>query len=290
MRAPISETDLQAYVDDVLDPRRRMEVEEYLATRPDEAARLAVYRLQNEELRLLVHRPLRPAPEPLRRLEARLALRLGRRPLLRVVQAAAAVLALAVTGAAGWMLNELGRREPPPLPAPTLASTSPAAPALELTDASPPSETVLGQQTAALGWLSDRLGVAIGAPDLRELGFTLVGGRLLAAGSAPAVKLLYQDEGGRALTLAVALWENRDTSFRFMRDGHLAVLLWQQQPFALALMGEVERGELMRIGRQVQEAFEAAGQAAPPAPLQVPTAPVTPQPASATAPISPEGT
>ena len=40
MSDPITEADLLAYIDDQLDPARRIEVEEYLARDPDAAARV----------------------------------------------------------------------------------------------------------------------------------------------------------------------------------------------------------------------------------------------------------
>ncbi|WP_044560523.1 hypothetical protein, partial [Azospirillum sp. B4] len=48
---PITEEDLQAYVDRALDAGRRAEVEEYLATHPDAAQRVTVYAAQREALR-----------------------------------------------------------------------------------------------------------------------------------------------------------------------------------------------------------------------------------------------
>ncbi|HKQ27122.1 MAG TPA: anti-sigma factor, partial [Burkholderiales bacterium] len=49
--APITEAELQAYVDDRLDPERRSEVEAWLAARPEEAERLADYRKLGEAMR-----------------------------------------------------------------------------------------------------------------------------------------------------------------------------------------------------------------------------------------------
>jgi anti-sigma factor RsiW len=48
---PIGEDDLQAYVDDRLEPSRRTAVEAYLAAAPDEARRIAAYRAQRQAMR-----------------------------------------------------------------------------------------------------------------------------------------------------------------------------------------------------------------------------------------------
>ena len=44
---PVDEDELQAYVDGLLDAKRRSEVEAYLATDPEEVERVEAYRLQN---------------------------------------------------------------------------------------------------------------------------------------------------------------------------------------------------------------------------------------------------
>ena len=49
--APITESELQAYADGRLERERRMAVEAWLATRPEEAERIADYRKLAKELR-----------------------------------------------------------------------------------------------------------------------------------------------------------------------------------------------------------------------------------------------
>ena len=62
MSDPITEADLLAYVDDQLDPARRIEVEEHLAHDPDAAARVMADLKDRDTLRLIHAAPLpRPA-------------------------------------------------------------------------------------------------------------------------------------------------------------------------------------------------------------------------------------
>jgi len=62
MSDPITEADLLAYVDDQLDPARRIEVEEHLARDPEAAARVMADLKDRDALRLLHAAPLpRPA-------------------------------------------------------------------------------------------------------------------------------------------------------------------------------------------------------------------------------------
>ena len=82
---PITEADLQAYVDQRLDAARRAEVEAWLAAHPDEAERIADYRRLGADLRGLYEPALlEPVPAALT-----YALSPGRRRLTRVAAVAA---------------------------------------------------------------------------------------------------------------------------------------------------------------------------------------------------------
>jgi anti-sigma factor RsiW len=121
MNYPITEADLQAWVDGLLPAARAQEVADYLAERPAEAARLHSYREQNAALRQLFD-PLLDEAVP-----ARLRPRPPSRPAAAAAAAAAELLApprapawraraplryaamLALTlagGAGGWLLHE----------------------------------------------------------------------------------------------------------------------------------------------------------------------------------------
>jgi anti-sigma factor RsiW len=72
MSDPITEADLLAYVDDQLDPARRIEVEEHLAHDPQAAARIMADLKDRDALRLLHAAPLDRPSELLLRSAARL--------------------------------------------------------------------------------------------------------------------------------------------------------------------------------------------------------------------------
>lgn len=99
---PVTDADLDAYVDDQLDVARRIEVEAFLSARPEVAARVMSDLRTRDELRVALAGPAgmaRPATtESARRLERALA----RDRVLSVLQRAAAA---AVLVAAGWLAN-----------------------------------------------------------------------------------------------------------------------------------------------------------------------------------------
>jgi anti-sigma factor RsiW len=101
MNYPITEADLQAWVDGLLPAARAQEVADYLAERPAEAARLHSYREQNAALRQLFD-PLLDEAAPARLRPPRAPAWQARAPLRY-----AAMLALTLAGGAGgWLLHE----------------------------------------------------------------------------------------------------------------------------------------------------------------------------------------
>ena len=100
----IEELDLLAYADDLLDPVRREEVENYLRQDLGAAKRVADYRAQNQAIRAAyAHVASEPPPGRL------LGLVHGKKPAARFwprpLKAGAMAAALAAAGFFGWSLN-----------------------------------------------------------------------------------------------------------------------------------------------------------------------------------------
>jgi len=94
MPDPITEADLLAYVDDQLDPARRIEVEEHLAHDPQAAARIMADLKDRDALRLLHAAPLPRPAEPLLVAAGRLERALGWQEFGLKLRRVAAVVAL----------------------------------------------------------------------------------------------------------------------------------------------------------------------------------------------------
>ena len=242
----VTETELHAYVDGQLDSARRVEVEAYLAANPAQAERVRAYALQNEKLHMLFDSTLgEPIPEALRHRPARFT--------LRPMRYAALLAAALIGGSFGWAL-----RGTSPL---TIAQTMPQRAAMAHLVYAPevrhPVEVSAKEEAHLIQWLSKRLGGPVHAPSLQDLGFELVGGRLLPDQAGPAAQFMYQDARGERLTLYVrnALSGNRETAFRYAQEGKVGVFYWVDGPFGYALTGEFERPQLLRIAENVYRAF-----------------------------------
>jgi anti-sigma factor RsiW len=94
MSDPITEADLLAYVDDQLDPARRIEVEEHLAQNPDAATRVMADLKDRDTLRLIHAAPLPRPAEPILVAATRLERALAWRELGLKLRRIAAVVTL----------------------------------------------------------------------------------------------------------------------------------------------------------------------------------------------------
>lgn len=265
----IDEDDFQAFVDGQLPPDRRRAVMAYLAAHPDEAARMGDYRSLNEALHLLYDEVLyEPLPKRLRvdhyrsrsSWTERLRDWIGAGGWTLAARAAGVVLLLAASATGGWMLH--ARYSPaPPVETPAMSFARQAANAhlVFAPDLRHPVEFGADQQDSLLLWLSERLGQAVHAPNLQELGFTLVGGRLLPASGQPAAQLMYENPDAQRITLYIrAGWSAplsaaHEGTVSFAAEGGVSMVYWVEGPFAYALIGTMDREQLFGAAKIIQQ-------------------------------------
>jgi len=249
--APTSE-ELHALADGRVDGARRAAIEAWLATHPEDAARVADYRRIDAELHALFD-PVMAEPVP-----TGWARRRRHTALARI---AAALLLLGIGGAGGWFAHGL-RPAPdpePPLatPAPPLAIQAANAHAVYVVEVRHPVEVVAAEEAHLVTWLSRRMGQQIKAPKLYAEGYRLVGGRLLpAAEGGVACQLMYETPAGQRITLFIKppMKKHAETAFRYAvdKDGN-GTFYWVDQTLGYALTGQLEREELLRLARLVYE-------------------------------------
>ncbi|MGQ0544448.1 MAG: anti-sigma factor family protein [Betaproteobacteria bacterium] len=243
-----NEADLQAYADGRLDAARRSEVEAWLAAHPDEAERIADYRRLSEEMRSLYEPVMRePLPGSLGGLAAP-----GRRRGARVAAVAAwMALGAAIGGFAGWELR--GERQVV-APAPDLGAAMARRAAIAHATYSPevrhPVEVGADQEAHLVAWLSKRLGAPLHAPKLEAVGYSLVGGRLLPGDTGPVAHFMYQSNRGTRITLYVRseMAGNRETAFRYAREGNVGVFYWVDRKLGYALSSnDISKEDLLKV-------------------------------------------
>jgi anti-sigma factor RsiW len=248
--AAVTESDLVAYVDDRLPSERRADVEAHLALHAEDAARVAAWQQQADDLRAHFAADLNePVPAALTAMFA------AQRPsLLQPALRVAAVLALVVLGAgAGWYGRGMVASTAVVAALPQEAARAHLVYSREVLH---PVEVTAKEEQHLVTWLSKRLGTALKVPNLSGQGFGLVGGRLLPAssGNNAAAQFMYENRQGQRLTLYVRTGESGDdTSFRFAGEGKAVAFYWVEDGFGYALTGEAGREALLPAARAVYE-------------------------------------
>jgi len=248
-RRPICEDDLHAWADGRLDAARRAEVEAWLAEDPARAARVGEWRADARQLHA-AYDPVADEPIPAR---LRAVVENRRRGNTRRVAAVFGWLALgALLGSVGGY--QAGRGEP--AVAGVLADL-PRQAALAHAVYSPevrhPVEVGADQEQHLVAWLSKRLGAPVRIPQLGASGFALLGGRLLPASAGPGAQFMYEDDGGRRLTLYVSARgeDGTPSAFRYAQEDGIGVFYWVDERFAYALSGQFGRATLLPLANDV---------------------------------------
>lgn len=259
-RSPITEADLHAYADGQLPEARRLEVEAYLAGRPDEQAYVQAWLRDNEALRKLLA-PMLAEPVPVR---------IPTAPPRRAApwrQFAVAASIAVFSASLGW----LGRAalDDPSVTMASRAISVDSTPAFARRAAvshvvySPevrrPVEVTANQEQELVAWLSKRLDAPVRPPHLERVGYELIGGRLLPGDRGPVAQFMYHDASGQRLTLYVTRKTDStgDTAFRFTKEGPVSVFYWIDGRFGYALSAGTGKDELYKVAREVYRQLAA---------------------------------
>lgn len=266
---PITEADLHAYVDRQLAPTRRTEIERYLASRPDDLQRVRDWEEQNARLHRLLD-PVIAEPLPLtlplgpvsstwkwRGLAASLAIAAVSAGIAwsarGVMDAATVRLALATTTAQSGAVRTADGSD-----LSGFARRAAIAHVVYSPDLRRPVEVGADQEQALVAWLTKRMGTSVRAPSLGALGFELIGGRLLPGDEGPVAQFMYGDSAGQRLTLYVTREvDDKDTAFRFGKDGPVNVFYWVEHHFGYAISAGADRETLSKVAQEVYRQLNA---------------------------------
>jgi anti-sigma factor RsiW len=244
--AAISESELHSYVDGRLPEERRAEVEAYMADNPQEQMRVRDYQEQNRLLHASYDAVMaEPIPTTWQ-----LASRRRASPLPAVGVAIACIVLGAV---AGWFLRgAIVNRTAKEV---DFARQAALAHTVYTPEVRHPVEVTAEQEEHLVRWLSKRLGGTLRVPHLADLGYELVGGRLLPGDQGPVAQFMYQEQSGRRLTLYVKTdpSSESETAFRFSQQGKVAVFYWLDRRLSYALSGEMRKDELLHIANTIYQ-------------------------------------
>jgi anti-sigma factor RsiW len=246
--SPVTADELHAYVDGMLPADRKSAVEAWLASHPEDAARVTEWRALAEVVR---DRYGSVAEEPV---PARFDLaRLSRsQPPWRMI-AAAAVLAAAIGGVAGWV----GRAASTPAPTSVEIITAEALSAhkLYVAEVRHPIEVRAAEQHL-IPWLSKRVGTNLRIPDLKEYSLKLLGGRLLPGPIGPAALFMYEGPSGERFTIYCSRSKKARTALRYQSGGEVAAMHWVESEIGYVVSGPDDRDRLAKIAQTAYEQME----------------------------------
>jgi anti-sigma factor RsiW len=248
---PVTEDELHAYVDGELPADRRNAVSAWLETHPENAAMVAAWRSQAEEIHArygsVVNEPI-PASLRVDRL-----LRRSRRPSFTLITAAA-VAAFLLGGLAGWLVRDASIVAPKPPD--TFAADALTAHRLYIAEVRHPIEVKAGEQHL-VPWLSKRVGTTLRAPDLGSFGLKLLGGRLLPGPDGPAALFMYEGANGERFTLYSSTQKQPSTSFRYTLADKFAAVHWIEGDVGYVMSGPADRDRLGKIAHSAWEQMES---------------------------------
>ena len=245
--AALSNDELHAYVDGVLEPTERLRVEAYLAAHPEAAGQVRDYVRLNEGLRAL-GASLESSPHAVTIKSRRPASALR---VLRVMPWAAAVAGLlALGGIGGWLAH--GRFAP--YPRAELSHLSAVAYQLYTAQEKHPVEVWASDRDHLQTWLTKCLKAPMVAPELAQEGYSLLGGRLLSNVQGAAALLIYQGKDNQRIGLYIANlsdWGQGKPSFEEV--GALGTFTWIKGPFWYSLAGKLKAEDLKAMAREVNQ-------------------------------------
>jgi anti-sigma factor RsiW len=110
--------------------------------------------------------------------------------------------------------------------------------------------------------LFERFGETVHVPQLDEVGFALVWGRLLPAGGQPAAQLMYEDVATQSQLITLFItdrWSSAlnaaqpEGSVIHQTENEVGLVYWIEGPFAYALTGKMDPEELFATAATVQQ-------------------------------------
>lgn len=245
---PITEDDLHAYVDRVLEPERQAEVASYLAEHPDVARRVSAFSDQRNLLRAalapIADEPLPPQLNLSRMIESR-------RRRWPVWWAVAAMLMLSFGGVGGWVIR--GSLQASPVGLAALAQEAADSYKVYAPDRVRPVEMRATDSAQLVQWVSNRLKQPVTLPDLTGSGYRLMGGRLIATSHGPAAMFMYDDDrGDRLVVLTRPMKSEQSAPMAPHSGGDVSGFAWADGGMGYSLVGQAAAEALKPIANEVR--------------------------------------
>ena len=255
--SPVTEEELHALVDGELPDDRKDAVNAWLAANPDQAALVAAWRAQADNIRARYGATINePVPE---RLALDQVIKSGRSNgrSWAAFAAAAVIAAFVAGGATGWFAH--GAVGAAPNGFDTFTADALDAYKLYVVEVRHPVEVPGNERPHMTQWLSKRVGTELRVPDLQTIGLKLVGGRLLPGSTGAAAFYMYEGPSGERYTIYCAKAAEPESAMRFKSAESSAAFYWVDDKVAYVVSGPGNRDALEKVTKSVYEQVDKTG-------------------------------
>ena len=248
----VTNQELMAYVDKALDAKRQADVDVFLRKNPVIGTELNEYMQINQAF----HRMFDPV------LEERIPNRLlnfdkPKRRLFSLAQAASLLIAIMLGSVIGWMARgeNLQLFWAPHSQTMVMVEDAFSYHAVYTPEVRHPVEVTRDQQTHLVKWLTKRLKTKVQVPNLSNLGFDLLGGRLLTTGDHPAAQFMYENAKGQRVTLFSRKREQSEaaSAFRYASRDDINGFYWVDDELSFALIADIPKQRVSELAHYVYE-------------------------------------
>jgi anti-sigma factor RsiW len=249
--SPVTEDELHVYVDGELPADRLSAVEAWLASHPEDAARINAWRAQAEAIRAR-YSGLAKEPVPERLALDRIT-RSGR--VWTAMAVAASVCAFLVGGVGGWVVRG---SSVPVAPSAFDVFTNDALQAhkLYVGEVRHPVEVPGIERQHAEQWLSKRLKYELRVPNLEQINLKLVGARLLPGPTGPAAFFMFEGPTGVRYTLYCGATTAAQTNMLYHGDDLTGAYYWVDRDLAYVMSGPPDRDLLLKVAKATYDQIE----------------------------------
>ena len=253
--SPVTSDELHAHVDGELPADRREAVEAWLASHPDDAARVAEWRAQADAIRAR-YGAIADQPIPARFDLDKLA---RSRRSWRALAAAAVIVAFLAGGTVGWLARGASAAAPSSFDIITTEAFD--AYKTYVVEVRHPVEVTGAERPHLVQWLSKRLDYRLIVPDFEQSGFKLVGGRLLPGPTGPSALFMYEGTSGERFTIYYARTNAPQTAMRYKAAERVAGFYWVDHGVAYVVTGPTDRDRLQQVAQAAYDQIDRASPA-----------------------------
>jgi len=255
----LGDHEIQDYVDGRLNERERAAFAAYLLAHPEVASKVEALRRQNDILRGIGHEILEePVPDRLR--EALyppkvVSLKSRRLRFSGFLEAAAAILLFCVGGALGWFAN--GTLTPSLSKDDLTLSDAVSAYTFYGSRQGFPIEFPADRRDELMSWISRSFSKEFAPPDLEDLGYRYLGGRLLPGGASKFGAFMFENANNEQLV--VFFWPTDAPPQDVINVSHkdeVETRFWFGDGFGFAVIGNSSISDIQQVAEAVFSFYE----------------------------------